>query len=123
MDQMIHACKLCVFPCNINHFSINIVALNIRLYIQIDQILCFVRRTIPAFPIDKMSPLFCGELPVHAGRHIRRHHRCFDRDRAASAERVYQNPIRFPGRQHNQRRCKILRDRSLRRQLAIASFM
>ena len=102
MDQVIHTSQSCIFSRDPDHFAVDIIALNIRLYFIIDQILRFLHRMIPVLARHQILPVLSKKTAVHTRCNISCHHCCLDRKSAASAKRINQNSIRFPRGQHDQ---------------------
>ena len=123
MDHFFHTSHPGICPGNGYHGIIDIISLNIGLCIPVDQRLCFVHCPIPALSVRNMAPLFRRKTAVHARRHMSRHHRRLYGNRPAAAERIHQDAVSPPGRQHDQRRRQILRNGSFCRQLPVAAFM
>ena len=123
MNHMINTGTLCILSCHAHSRRINIVSLNICLYRQIYKIICLVHRIIPGFLWNQIFPTLRQEASVHAWRHIRCHHSCFNCKGTASAEWINKNTILLPWGQHNQCTCKCLTDWCLCCTLTISSLM
>ena len=123
MDQMIHTCFSCILSGCFDNISINIISLNICLDLIIYQIICLINGSIPVFTSHKVCPFFCRKGTIHTRCNIGCHHGCLDRKCAASAERIYQDPVFMPGSQHQKSCCQRLLDRCLADHGTISSLM
>ena len=97
--------------------------MNIRLDGEVHEIVRLVHGVIPAFSGDQVLPVLGQELTIPSRCHICRDHRRLDWESTASAERIDQNPVRFPRSQKNQRRCQCFRDRRLTRHLTVTALV
>ena len=123
MNHVIHSGSLRIFPRRLDYLAVNIVALNVYLYGIIHHLGRFINRVVPAFLRNQVCPALRQEGTVHARCHICRDHRRLDWESTASAERIDQNPVRFPRSQKNQRRCQCFRDRRLTRHLTVTALV
>ena len=123
MNQLIHSCHLRIGTGRFQCLRINIISLNICIYIQVHTVLRFLQCIIPVFARNQMFPVFRKKRTVHARSHICRNHSCLDRESTTSAEWIHKNAVFIPWRQHDQCRGQRLSDRSFDSHLTIASLM
>lgn len=64
MDQLIHSCHLRIGTGRFQCLRINIISLNICIYIQVHTVLRFLQCIIPAFARNQMFPVFRKEKNV-----------------------------------------------------------
>ena len=123
MNEFIHTRKTCILPRYPDHLIIYIKALDISLNITQYFILSFLVGILPYTSGHNMLPPLCGKASVHTGCHIQSHHGGLYREGSASAEGIHQHSVSPPRSQHNKRRCQVLCNGSLSRQLTIASLV
>ena len=123
MDQFLHPGQSGVGSGNGHHLIINVIALNIGFRRQVDQRLRFVHSPIPVLSVHNMSPVLRRKTAVHARCHMGRHHGRLYGNRPAAAERIHQDAVSPPGRQHDQRRRQILRYGRFGRQFPVAALV
>ena len=93
VNKMLYIRFFGILTCNSYHLLVNIVTLDVCFNLQIKIIISFCHRIIPAFLWNKVSPLLCCKVSVHARSHIGCHHCRFYWKGSASAERINQYSV------------------------------
>ena len=89
MDQMIHTCILCILSCHPHNIPINIISLDIRLNLIIDQIIRLINGLIPEFLINQICPALSRKRTIHSRCNICCHHCCLNWKCSTSAKRIH----------------------------------